>query len=267
MTGSGSVGRWAAAVGAALLALGGWLLPVEAGETSLYLKSGWFTWSEKVNGNSFVKEQGALQALGVTRRDDVSLVSFGERVEVWGGNLDYDGHDLTGVIPVKSDTNYFGTREEIALSVRLFRERAVSLEPLLAVGHKFWVRTRSDERWNNFYGKAGAAGELVSGGLSFFLKGGAILPIYTRNHATLSTAGLQDVVLEPRQHVSAFAEGGVKAGAFTVSVEYEGLDYGASPQVPTHALGTGQGSVVVNGYAYQPPSSSSYLALKVGYTF
>lgn len=267
MTGSGWGGRLAAAIVSALVALGGGTIPAEAGETSLYLKTGWFTWSEKVNGSSFVKEQGLLHAVGVTRRDDASLVTIGERVEAWGGNLDYDGHDLSGVIPLKSDTSYFGTREEVTISVRLFRDRAVSVQPLFAIGHKFWVRTRSDERWNDFYGKAGAAGQFVTGGVSFFVNGGAILPIYTRNHATLSSAGLQDVVLEPQQRVTAFAEGGVKSGALTVSIEYEGLDYGASTRVPTHALGTGQGTVVVNGYAYQPPSTSSYVSLKVGYTF
>ncbi|HJV64400.1 MAG TPA: hypothetical protein VJ550_01575 [Geomonas sp.] len=266
MTGLRSGAKVAVAVMSALVTVASTPF-VEAGETTLYLKSGWFTWSEMINGSSFVKERGAMHALGLAHSDDVSLLTVGERFEVWGGNLDYDGHDLTGTFTLKSDTSYLGTREEVSLSARMPRQAAFSFEPLLALGHKFWVRTRSGEDWNIFYGKVGAAGEYVTGGASFFLKGGAILPIYTRNHVSLSDSGLQDVVLEPKQRVTSFAEGGIKTGAFTVSVEYEALEFGQSPKVPTHSLSSSQGSVVINGYAFQPASSSSNVSLKLSYTF
>lgn len=256
----------AAAVVSALITVGA-SASVEAGETNVYLKTGWFTWSEKINGSSFVKEQGFMHALGLTHRNDFPMVTIGERAEIWGGNLDYDGHDLTGAVPLKSDTNYIGTREEFALSTRLPRHAAISFEPLLAVGHKFWARSRSSEIWNTFYGKAGGAGEFVTGAASYFLKGGAIIPIYTWNHVDLSDSGLEDLTLEPKGRVSAFAEGGVKAGAFTVSIEYEGMEFGESTKVATRTRNAVQGVVVVNRYAYQPASSSHWVSLRVSYTF
>jgi hypothetical protein len=121
--------------------------------------------------------------------------------------------------------------------------------------------------WNTLYGKAGGAGEFVTGGASYFVKGGAILPIHTWNRVDLSDSGLEDVVLEPQGRVSAFAEGGVKAGDFTVSVDYEGMEFGESAKVPTRTLSSVQGAVVVNRYAYQPASSSHWVSLRVTYTF
>ena len=54
MVGSRAVQRVAAAVVSALITVGA-SASVEAGETNVYLKTGWFTWSEKINGSSFVK--------------------------------------------------------------------------------------------------------------------------------------------------------------------------------------------------------------------
>lgn len=263
---AGSVKAMAAAAVTSVIMIGG-AVTAQAGETSFYVKSGWYTWSEKINGASFVKEKGFLHGVGVTRRDTVRPITIGERFEVWGGNLDYDGHDVTGTVPLKSDTNYLGTREEFALSAKIPQTTAASFEPFAAIGHKFWIRTRSGEDWNTFYGKVGAAGEYAGRSATFYVKGGAILPLYTRNHVDLSTAGLDDVVTEPKSRISAFAEGGVKAGAFTVSVEYEGLKFGESAKVPTHSLSSSQGTAVVNGQAYQPASTSTFVSLKVTYTF
>ena len=53
-----------------------------AGELSVYFKSGWFTWDEKVNGSSFVKETGAMEGAGLTRTDVLSGLSFAESAEV-----------------------------------------------------------------------------------------------------------------------------------------------------------------------------------------
>ena len=39
-----------------------------AGETSVYLKSGWFTSDEEKNGKSFVKEKGFMHGAGIARR-------------------------------------------------------------------------------------------------------------------------------------------------------------------------------------------------------
>lgn len=242
--------------------------PAEAGETTAYLKSGWFTWDEKLNGSSFVKEEGVMTGAGISRRDDVWALSVSELIEVWGGNLDYDGHDVTGTTRLKTDTSYLGTKEEVAVGIKLAAADSLTFEPFVAAGHKFWIRTRSSEDWNSFYGRAGVAGEMKRGGWTLFAKGGATVPIYTRTHVSLSDAGLTDVVTEPESRVSAFAEGGVKLGAFAVSVEYEGMRFGESEKVATRSrAGAAKGAVVVDSQAYQPDSRSDYFSLKLAYSF
>jgi hypothetical protein len=238
-----------------------------AGEVSVYVKSGYFTWDEKLNGSSFVKEKGAMHGAGITRKDILSGVSLAETAEVWGGNVHYDGHDITGQTKIEADTSYLGTKEEAAVGVKLRVADALSFEPFVGVGHRFWIRTRSGEDWNSIYTKAGLEGDLQSAGRTWYLKGGALLPVYTRSHVSLSSAGYNDVVTEPKAKVSAFAEGGVKLGAFAVSVEYEGMRFGQSDKVSTSRRSTTPGVVVQDSQAFQPDSSSNLYSLKLAYSF
>ena len=238
-----------------------------AGEVSVYFKTGWFTWDEKLNGSSFVKERGAMHGAGITNKDDFSGVSVAETAEVWGGNLDYDGHDLTGETKIDSDTSYLGTKEEVAVGFKLPALKTLSFEPFAGVGHRFWVRTRSGEDWNSIYAKAGVTGELKTAGCTWYLKGGALVPVYTRNHVSLTNAGYTDVVTEPKSRLSGFAEGGLRRGAFAVSVEYEGMKFGQSAKVPTSKLATAPGAVIQNSQAFQPDSQASLLSLKLAYSF
>jgi hypothetical protein len=243
-------------------------VPALAGETAVYLKSGWFNWVEKVNGGTFVQERGFLHAAGIARKDALSAFTIGELLEVWGGSLDYDGHDVTGAVPLKADTSYLGTREEVAFGVKLPVQETLSVEPFLGAGHKFWIRTRSSEDWNTFYTKAGVSGEFKANGCTIYVKGGAMVPLYTRTHASLSDAGYTDVVTEPKSQVSGFAEAKVKFGVFAVSFEYEAMEFGQSDSVPTSKTsGAGQGVTVVGSQAYQPKSSSSLYSLKLSYSF
>jgi hypothetical protein len=243
-------------------------LTAQAGETSVYLKSGYFTWSEKLNGSPFVKETGFLHAAGVTREDDLSALTIAETLELWGGNLDYDGHDLTGATQLKSDTSYLGTKEEIVVGVKLATCPRLTLMPFAALGHKFWIRTRSSEDWNSFYGKAGVRGEMKTGFGALFVKAGALAPLYTRNHVSLSSGGYTDVVTEPKSEISAFGEAGVKLGAWAVSMEYEGMRFGQSAKVSTNRITNAQNGVVIqNNLAYQPDSQSDLFSLKVAYSF
>jgi len=238
-----------------------------AGEISVYVKSGWFTWDEKLNGSSFVKEKGAMHGAGIIRKDIFSGVSLAETAEVWGGNIDYDGHDLTGQIKVDSDTSYLGTKEEAAIGVKLRVGDALSFEPFLGLGHRFWIRTRSGEDWNSIYTKAGLEGDLQSAGCTWYLKGGALLPVYTRSHVSLSSSGYNDVVTQPKAKLSAFAEGGIKWSAFAISVEYEGMRFGQSDKVSTSRRNTSAGVVVQDSQAYQPDSFSNLFSLKLAYSF
>jgi len=237
-----------------------------AGETSVYLKSGWFSWNEQVDGSSFVKERGFMHGAGIARKDQAAGLTFAESIEVWGGNLDYDGHDITGASQLKSDTSYLGTKEEIAVGVKLAAWGPLTFEPFASVGHKFWIRTRSSEDWNSFYAKAGVLGELKTAGCTLFLKGGALAPLYTRSHVSLANAGYTDVVTEPKSELSGFAEGGVRLGAYSVSVEYEGMRFGQSAKVATSAIAP-NGVKVEGSQAYQPDSQSDLFSLKLAYSF
>ena len=239
-----------------------------AGESSVYLKSGWFTWDEKVNGSSFVKEKGAMHGAGITRNDILSGLSFAESAEVWGGNLAYNGHDLTGTSKIESDTSYLGSRVEVAVGAKHRAAKAVYCEPFVGIGHKFWIRTRSGEDWNSFYTKAGVAGEFKKAGGTLFVKLGGLVPLYTRNHANIASAGYTDIVTEPKSELSGFAEGGINLGAFAVSFEYEGMRFGQSAQVATSRLSSTQNGVVIqNNLADQPDSRSNLFSLKLAYRF
>jgi len=252
---------------AGFLLLAGLVPAAQAGELSVYLKSGYFSWDEKLNGASFVKERGAMHAAGLTRKDELAGLTFAELIEVWGGSLDYDGHDVTGSSKLTSDTTYLGTREEATVGIKLPVASAVSFEPFVGFGHKFWIRTRSGEDWNSIYAKVGLGSEIPVGANTVFLRGGALLPIYTRNHVSLTNAGYSDVVTEPKSRVSAFAEAGVKRGPFALSVEYEGLRFGQSEKVATTRLAKTPGAVVQNNQAFQPDSDASLFSVKLAYSF
>jgi hypothetical protein len=261
------VGSWQLLAGIVVLfALSG-VPSARAGEVSVYVKTGWFTWDEKLNGSSFVKERGPLHGAGIVRADLLSGLTVAESAEVWGGSLDYDGHDLSGSTKLESDTSYLGTKEEVSVGFKLPAGGALSFEPFLGVGHRFWIRTRSGEDWNSIYTKAGITGELKRDGYTLYLKGGALLPVYTRNHVSLESVGYTDVVTEPRSRVSGFAEGGVRRGAFAVSIEYEGMRFGQSAKVATSTLSNTPGTVIQNSQAYQPDSESSLFSLKLAYSF
>jgi hypothetical protein len=261
------IGRLKALAFIAIFCAGSWAQVAGAGELSVYVKSGWFTWDEKLNGSSFVKEKGLLHGAGITRSDQLSTFSLAETAEVWGGSLDYDGHDLTGATRIKADTSYLGTREEVALGMKLPVGEKLAFEPFVGAGHRFWIRTRSGEDWNSIYAKAGLTGEMKAGRCTLYLKGGALLPVYTRSHVSLGNAGYTDVVTQPKSELSSFAEVGVKRGAFAISVEYEGLRFGQSDKVPTTRTAVAPGVVVQNSQAFQPGSESSLLSLKLAYSF
>lgn len=262
-----SIVRFLAVTLVAALFTAGFATSASAGELSFYAKSGWFTWDEKLNGSPFVREHGMIYGAGVCRTDLLLGLSVSESVEVWGGSLNYDGHDITGTTKIDSDTSYFGSKEELFVGKKLPVTETVSFEPFAGIGHRFWVRTRSGEDWNSFYTKLGLAGEYKTGWGALFVKGGALVPVYTRNHVSLTSAGYSDVVTEPKSRVSAFAEGGVKLGPYAVSIEYEGLKFGESDKVATSRLANAPGAVVQNNQAYQPDSDATLVSLKVAYSF
>lgn len=240
----------------------------DAGETRMYLKSGWFSLHETLGGSTFVRDEGWMHGAGVARKGSPGAgLNLEGLLEVWGGNLSYDGHDLRNTVPIRSRTTYLGTREEVALGVPAAVAETLTLEPYLSVGHKFWIRTRSGEDWNSIYVKGGVEAVWKGNGWSVFAKGGALLPVYTRNHADLSDAGYGDVVTNPRSAVGAFGELGIRHSRLSVSVEYEGFRYARSHSVPMQPAGTPPGVAATASQAFQPETSVDWISLRLTYHF
>lgn len=252
-----------------LMLTAAWSGSAIAGETQVYLKSGYFTWNEKINGSDFVKENGMMTAFGVARSDTLfGNVVLEELIEVWGGSLDYDGHDVTNTTVLKSDTVYLGTREEFTAGIKFPLGGNLSAGPLAGIGHKFWIRTRSNEDWNAIYGKLGAAADYKAAAYGVFVNGGVQIPIYTRSHVSLGAAGFEDVVTNPKSKPSVFAEIGVRRAAWSIGVTYEEMNFAKSDSVSTKSTTPLQNGVaVINSLAFQPDSSSSLVAFKVRYHF
>ena len=82
----------------------------------------------------------------------------------------------------------------------------------------------------------------------------------------LGTAQI-DITPQPGVELSGFAEGGIKRGAFAISIEFERLNFGQSDKVGTSKLSSASGAVIQNSQAFQPDSQSSLLSLNFAYSF
>jgi hypothetical protein len=240
-----------------------------SGETTVYATSGYFTWNEKIAGRNFINERGMITALGIARSGIVlDMLPMEGLVEVWGGNLDYDGHDVTNSRPLYSDTTYLGTREEITAAGRWPVAGKLAAGPLVGAGHKFWIRTRSSEDWNLVYGKFGGTAAYADGEWQLLLKGGIAYPLYTRSHVSLESAGYEDVVTRPRGEAAPFAEASVRRGAWSLGVRYEEMRFAESARVATRSTGQpGNGVAVIDSQAFQPESTSKLVGVKLEYHF
>lgn len=239
------------------------------GETTVYATSGYFTWNEKIDGADFINERGMMTGLGIARNGTVlDMLLMEGLVEIWGGNLDYDGHDVTNTRPLNSDTTYLGTREELAAAAPWPVTGKLAAGPLVGAGHKFWIRTRSSEDWNLVYGKIGGTATYTAGEWQLLAKGGIAYPLYTRSHVSLESAGYEDVVTRPRGEAAPFAEVSVRREAWSLGVRYEEMRFAESPRVATRTTGQpGNGVAVIDSHAFQPASTSKLIGVKVEYHF
>lgn len=237
---------------------------IEAGETEVYLKSGYFSWKETINGKGFIKERGPIGAAGIAYTGmPWKGIFLRPSLEVWGGSLDYQGYQVEDWTPLKGDTIYVGTTTELRGGARFPLGENAAISPFMGLGHKFWVRTLSSEDWNTIYGKAGVRGEVGR----LFAEAGAILPIYTRVHTNWKSSGYNDFVTEPESVPSAFAEAGAKFGKWSVSAFYERMEFGQSEMVPAVKSTGKAGAVRIDSQAFQPDSAGEQIGLRVGYYF
>ena len=162
---------------AMMIGLGSVLPATAASLTELtpYLSSQYFTWTEQ-NPVKRVKERGSLFSggvlLGLTTSSSLTLRL---REELFGGQVGYDGAtQAPDNSPVQTDVNYFGTRQDLDLGVRI-PVRRLLVEPFAGIGYRWWLRDLQDavaangklasgytESWQALYGRVGSRANFLN---------------------------------------------------------------------------------------------------------
>lgn len=246
-------------------------LPCAAGweDVTHYLTVQYFTWEEHDAGRRILKESGPRFAAGVVARYQTgSLLAFRGRGELFGGEVDYSGEtQAPASLPVKTQVEYFGTREEIDLGCR-FPSSPVRLEPFVGLGHQWWLRGLEDtatadgtpangytENWNNVYTRAGLRGEATGpGGANVVAEAGVRYPVYVTNSVDFAGSGV--TTFRPRGELSGFAQGGISYRRLRVDLFYEGTRFSQSPR-----------KQVQGDFFFQPDSSSDVFGVNLGWSF
>jgi hypothetical protein len=108
---------------------------------SWYARVEYYHWNERIGGEDFVNEDGALTTLGYSRQ--IGIERF--RAELFGGTVQYASYGEA------SNTGYLGLRGEyeIVLAPAAWEGRAAFLAGL---GTRFWVRDLHDDPGNGVAG-------------------------------------------------------------------------------------------------------------------
>jgi hypothetical protein len=109
---------------------------------SWYTRIDYFHWNERIAGQDFVNESGALFTLGYQRR--IGYERF--RAELFGGDVHYNGYgqfDDGSLESLPSNTGYLGLRGEyeLMLSPDVWQG---GLTFMVGVGSRFWIRDLHD---------------------------------------------------------------------------------------------------------------------------
>ena len=237
---------------------------------NVYGKTGWFSWKETIDGKPLISDDGPMVAIGATRNDRVyKALSIRETVEVWGGNVRYDGHDIFNSVPIKGNSTYLGTREEVRADVGIPVTTTITVNPFVGIEHKFWVRSKEGEIWNTFTVPIGATVVMRLSALQLFVEGGMKAPIATWNSQTLANYGFDDIIVRPKAQIGSFIGAGLRNTSWDVSLIYEEMRFSPSDLVPGRKKSGNSGlvSVYTGTFFFQPESKTSTLWLKIGYNF
>ncbi len=243
-----------------------------AGEVDIYAALDSFVWKEFGDGGSrLLKESGTLTGVGFAYRKEFSNhMTLNPRVELFGGNVDYDGTTQSGA-SVATTVDYFGAKLEGELGRKFRMAEPFFLEPFGGLGFRAWLRDLKDattstgtiahgytEEWITLHVRLGLRGGVdISQKTRLFIEGGVKLPVYNENTAYLSSEGLgPDVTVHPGKQSSLFAEAGTRISHFIGSVFYDGMRFSRSDNV-----------AVSGGFAYQPRSTADIYGLKLGLAF
>lgn len=236
-----------------------------------YLSAQRFEWREFDGGRRLLRETGWLYAAGFTQSFRHSWLTLTPRGELFGGVVDYDGETQGPTpIPVTTDVTYLGFKGEVDLGAAI-PLGAVTLEPLLGVGYRWWARDIHDsrsgaatvngytERWDTGYLRAGARSRIpFAPEGSLFIEGGIKSPFYVANKVKIAEVG--EVSVHPEGRVAGFAEAGVVYRRFLLAVSYEGTRYAESPRVNVR---TSSSTIAI----FQPASRSELIGIRLGYAF
>ncbi len=233
--------------------------------SNLYLKAGYYDWTEIEFGKRSMNEHGPLYAVGLER----TLVSrkhffvYGN-VELWGGLVRYDGSKQFTNEPSTTNSGYLGTYEELLGDVRMGSIGKASFGSLFGISHRAWFRTSGGEFWNVVSLRFGTRiTRELSSGRSLFVHYGTTLPVISSDHAFLHSLGYENASLKPKNHASPFVEFGVKfPDEGKVSISYEAMEFGSSHFVWVHSLSNDPPRTL-----YQPASKSYTVWIKVSRTF
>ncbi len=241
-----------------------------------------FNWEEfDSQGGRILEESGPLFGVGTLLRVDLrdGLLMLQAKGELFGGNVDYEGQTqfdpddaAVSEIPVNTDVDYFGTRIEGDLGVRLGEGKG-NVEPFIGLGYRYWVRDLNDsvaidrngdpvgvggytEEWQSLYTRWGLrAAYAVDEDFRLFAEAGGKYPIYNEN--TVDYFSDDDVTIKPGKTFSPFGEIGFRLDRFRATVFYEGFKFKRSPLV--HAGG--------GDFLLQPESKSEIIGISLGYCF
>ncbi len=239
-----------------------------AGEISLYGKSGYFSQTETIDGQRFVRESGFISGFGASYSMDFARY-FTARgaVEGFYGDLDYEGVKLSDMTQMNTDTSYIGTKEEVALAA-CFPVGKLRLGPLLGFGHKWFDRSRSNELWSYFFVKGGAVAELRLDGVVVTAEAGVMNQLDTSINVDWSYLGYGKITSKPKGKINPFAEIKVKGKNWFAAFYFEQADWSKSNDIPIRkTTDTPNGVVIVDGTGFQPDTKSSTIGLEIGYEF
>jgi hypothetical protein len=238
-------------------------------ETWVYVPVESFNWREYDAGSKILEEDGVRFGLGVDYRyrSMAGKMPLRFRGEFLYGDVDYDGHTMTG-IPVDTNVKYFNWKAEGDAAWRFWFDKVV-VDPMLGFGYRAWSRDIKDaggidpdtgysftslgykEKWSMIYGYAGLRLETnrwKNDKWGFFGEASAKIPISVTNKVSE-----YDVKVHPHKEITPYVELGGWYDKIRLSAYYERTEFGRSPYS--------------SGGAYQPKSVSDVFGAKVGIRF
>ena len=260
---------------------GSTISPARAAEMNVYAAAEDFTWKEFADdGSRLLKESGVLAGVGLVYWKELpDHVTIKPLAELFGGTVDYEGQAcdrFTNIcIPARTDVDYFGLKLQGEIGKRSRTEAGYFVEPFGGLGFWGWYRdinsgTAADgratagytEQWITFNARLGLrSGRELSAEKQVFAEAGVKYPLYNRNTAYLSDAGLgDDITLHPGKQSSLFAEAGMKIKRLSISLFYDSFKFSKS-----NVLEKIEGSFISR--QWQPKSTMDLYGLKVGVVF